>query len=176
MSRTVNRKSEVEKATDIVRDAGGKVVGRTRLQKIAYLLEVAGLGDGFEFEYRHYGPYSEDLATAARNANLLGCLHEDEQPTSWGGFYSVFTTEGESNDDVPSSRKKLARIAVKADPIELELAATAAYLAEHGETDPWQETARRKPEKVEGERLDKAKALYKKLRLVDTEIPLPDLA
>lgn len=175
MSRIVNRKAEVDKARDIVRDAGGRVVGRTRLQKIAYLLELAGLGDGFEFEYRHYGPYSEDLATAARNAHSMGFIHEDEQPTSWGGFYSIFTTEDESDDKVLSSRKELAQLAVKADPIELELAATAAYLAVHGESNPWQETARRKPDKVEGTRLNKARALYRKLREIDTPDTLPDL-
>ncbi len=41
---------------EIVRDVGGRIVGRTRLQKIAYLLELAGFGVGFRFEYRHFGP------------------------------------------------------------------------------------------------------------------------
>ena len=49
----------------IVRDAGGEVTGRTRLQKIAYLLEVVGFGNGFQFSYKHYGPYSEGVAASA---------------------------------------------------------------------------------------------------------------
>jgi hypothetical protein len=32
-----------QKAAEIVRDAGGRIVGRTKLQKIAYLLELSGL-------------------------------------------------------------------------------------------------------------------------------------
>lgn len=86
MPREVERKRDVDKVTEIIRAAGGEIVGRTRLQKVAYLLELAGLGHGFSFEYRHYGPYSEDLALASRNADLLGFLEEEERPTSWGGF------------------------------------------------------------------------------------------
>ena len=56
------------KVAGIVRDAGSRIVGRTRLQKVAYLLSVTGLEDGLPFVYKHYGPYSEDLATAARDA------------------------------------------------------------------------------------------------------------
>jgi uncharacterized protein YwgA len=64
-------KPDWQKAAEIVRDAGGRIVGRTKLQKVAYLLELAGLGDGFQFEYRHYGPYSEDLAGAIQMANAF---------------------------------------------------------------------------------------------------------
>ena len=60
-----HRRRETEKAADIVRAAGGRVVGRTRLQKIGYLLELAGLGEGFPYAYRYYGPYSEERLTAA---------------------------------------------------------------------------------------------------------------
>ena len=58
------------KVAAIVRDAGGRIVGRTRLQKVAYLLSIAGLEEGLPFTYKHYGPYSEDLASAARDARL----------------------------------------------------------------------------------------------------------
>ena len=36
---------DATKAAAIVRDAGGEIVGRTELQKIAYLLNVTGLGE-----------------------------------------------------------------------------------------------------------------------------------
>ena len=39
--------NDAHRAAEIVRDAGGHIVGRTRLQKIAYILEAAGLGGGF---------------------------------------------------------------------------------------------------------------------------------
>jgi hypothetical protein len=37
-----SRKYGPQKVADIIRDAGGKIVGRTRLQKIGYLLELLG--------------------------------------------------------------------------------------------------------------------------------------
>jgi len=172
-----HRKRETEKAADIVRAAGGRVVGRTRLQKIGYLLELAGLGEGFSYAYRYYGPYSDELAAAARDARLLGLLQETEHPASWGGTYSIFTVPGATPvGPVDPSRRILARTAADADPVELELAATAAYLSAEGATDPWAETARRKPEKAQDGRLTNAKALYRQLQDIATPKPLPRIA
>jgi uncharacterized protein len=161
------------KVVDIVRDAGGRVVGRTRLQKITYLLSVGGLEDGLPFIYKHYGPYSEDLATSAREANLLGLLREIEQPASWGGMFSTYVVSDPSGLEATEPRRRLATEAAAADAIELELAATAVYLAKEGYGDPWTETARRKPEKAEGGRIGKAQALYRKLSAINPPVPLP---
>src|SRR5580693_3962979 len=98
MAANEPRKRDFQKVADIVHDAGGEVVGRTRLQKIAYLLELAGLGEGFDFEYRHYGPYSDQLAAATRLAGAFGLIKEEERPTAWGGFYSVYTATAPAND------------------------------------------------------------------------------
>ena len=73
----------------IVRDAGGRVVGRTRLQKMAFILEASGLGSGFPFIYKHYGPYSEELSNASRTAAILGILKETESPASWGDRFRL---------------------------------------------------------------------------------------
>jgi hypothetical protein len=43
MARAVSQRSNIKKAADIVRGAAGRVIGRTRLQKIAYFLEVSAL-------------------------------------------------------------------------------------------------------------------------------------
>ena len=68
---------------------------------------------------------------------------------------------------------RLAREMVSADAVELELAATAAYLAYEGFSYPWGETKRRKPDKADFGRLDKAKQLYARLLRVPTPNPLP---
>lgn len=171
MSQT-NMSRDFERATQIVRDCGGEVVGRTKLQKVAYLLEATGLGDGFAFEYRHYGPYSEQLTTAVRSAQLFDLLDEEERATSWGGTYSIFKVRQSCGTDA-GVRGELARIAVLADAIELELAATAAFLASDGHKDAWAETARRKPQKATARRVDGAKALYKQLQKLSTPKQLP---
>lgn len=171
MAAQLNQRREYERVVQIVSDSGGRVVGRTKLQKIAYLLEATGLGDGFSFAYRHYGPYSEELTSAARSAKLLGVLREEECATAWGGTYSIYSVPVRSTED--TARTKVAKIGAGADAIELELAATAAFLASEGNTDPWGETAKRKPEKASETRLAGAKDLYRQLRQVKTPKRLP---
>lgn len=169
----VNDKAAADAAA-IVRDAGGKLVGRTRFQKLGYVLKSAGLGSDFDFEYRLYGPYSEELNTSADNARSLGLLREEMKTANWGGKYSVFQSTMKPEREVPKARKELAQIARDADPIELELAATALFLYHNKfKHDPWGETARRKPEKAD--KLPNAKLLYEKLRRVNTPKTLPAL-
>jgi uncharacterized protein YwgA len=167
-------KRDMEKVANIIHDAGGRVVGRTRLQKIAFLLELTGLGEGLDFEYRHYGPYSEQLANAVSTATTVGLISEEERAASWGGSYSIFTTSNR-HSNASSARLELIAKTASADPIALELAATAAYFAAEGESDPWGETARRKPEKA-ADRLDSAKSLYLRLENLSTPVSLPRIS
>jgi uncharacterized protein YwgA len=170
MNNPTRSKSSAEKVAAIVAAAGGRLVGRTRLQKLAYLLEQVGLGDGFQFQYRHYGPYSEELALATRDATLMGVLEEAENAATWGGTYSIYTTSQPAPD---ATRLAFAQIAADANAVELELAATAAFLSQEGDSNPWEETARRKPDKADAGRLQKAKELYRKFAGVRTPTPLP---
>ena len=162
-------KNDGEKVRSIIADAGGQIVGRTKLQKIAYLLEIAGEGDGFHFEYHHYGPYSDDLTRAASIACMMGDVAEKERATNWGGFYSIYTTSAVSQQN--GTRQRLAKTAAKANSVVLELAATAAYFAISGESDPWQETEKRKPDKAEEGRLEEAKKLYAELCIISEKLP-----
>lgn len=171
---------QARQAAAIVRDAGGRIVGRTKLQKIAFFFEAAGVGSGFPFRYKHYGPYSEQLAAATQHAAALRLIIEDECVANWGGRYSVFRlpmppdqTTLSARGQLAQERGQLAQEMVEADAVELELAATAAFLANEGFCDPWAEAARRKPEKAEGERLERAKQLYGRLREIPTPRPLP---
>ena len=159
----------------VVRDAGGRVVGRTKLQKLVYVLVQSGLEPELPYTYKHYGPYSETVAAAARDAHLLGFLREREEPASWGGVYSVYSFDGPPDNQVDPVRIELAHIAASADAVELELAATALLLAREGRNDAWAETERRKPEKAAAGKLAKAKELYGRLVAVNTPVRLPAL-
>ncbi|HEX4302143.1 MAG TPA: hypothetical protein VHZ78_05090 [Rhizomicrobium sp.] len=162
-------------AADIVRDAGGRIVGRTKLQKVAFLLELVGLGSGFSFEYKHYGPYSEELTAAIREAAAFDLVQTTEQSTSWGGWYSVYSTTSKA---VGSDRRRIdfAAEASKVGSVELELAATAAYLAAmEGYRDPWDETRRRKADKAANGRLERAQDAYRQLTSIATPTRLPDI-
>jgi uncharacterized protein len=165
--------NEAQRVAEIVRDAGGQIVGRTRLQKIAYILEAVGLGAGFQFRYKHYGPYSEQLADAAQTARIFGMINEQETHAAWGGVYSIYYSMLPPEVRVSEARRRLVQELVNVDAVELELAATALFLACERFPDPWNETARRKPDKVEGGRLQRAHQLYQHLRSVPTPRPLP---
>lgn len=165
---------DLEEVVRIVSAAGGELVGRTRLQKTAFLLELTGLETGFPFHYKHYGPYSEELAAAADIAPLILDFNETQRRSSWGGTYSVFTSSNPASEDLPPAYRSLVRLAKEANPIALELAATAAFLAADEKIcDPWEETARRKPEKATAAMMERAKELYGELQKVDTPNPLP---
>ncbi|MGE3144923.1 MAG: hypothetical protein AB7K35_05000 [Pseudorhodoplanes sp.] len=157
----------------VIMDAGGEVVGRTKLQKTAYLLTLAGFENRFRFGYKHYGPFSEDLADAADLATAFELISERQQEASWGGTYSIYSAPADEPSAHPS-RVRLAREAAKSDAILLELAATAAYLFQEGKRQPWAETARRKPDKAADNRLDRAKGLYAQLRAA-SDNALPDI-
>lgn len=171
-----NPKPDRLKAAEIVRDAGGQIVGRTKLQKVAYLLELAGLGDGFDFKYRSYGPYSEDLASAIRVARASNLVTEEEREATWGGKYSIYCSTPRAGERVSGERARFAEEAAKISSIELELAATAAYLyAVEGCRNPWERTEQLKPDKAREGRLERAKEAYRQLLALPTRKPLPKI-
>lgn len=163
------------RAAEIIRDAGGYIVGRTKLQKIGFFLEAAGVGAGFPFRYKHYGPYSEQLAAAAQHAAALRLIVENESVANWGGPYSTFASLLPPDQSPNQTRLRLAHEMVSADAVELELAATAVYLAHERFPDPWGETARRKPDKAEGGRIERARQLYHRIRQIPTPYALPNI-
>ncbi len=165
-----------KQAAAIVRDAGGKITGQSRLQKTAYLLAAVGLDDGFWFIYRQEGPHSDDLAMSAMMGTLLGNLSEQERQADWGGTYSIYSVDEKPDDSVPPERLEFARTAALENSVVLELAATAVFLFKDGYEDPWAETERRKPVKVANGRLDKAKNLFERLKKIKVPEPLPDFA
>jgi uncharacterized protein len=163
-------KNTAKSVASIVASAG-ELVGRTRLQKIGSLLELTGLGAGFRYEYYLFGPYSDDFADAVNRAAALGYIREEVKRSARRGEYSVFRAE-----HVPSelpAKDQIVQIAKDADAIDLELAATAAFLASQGESKPWAEVVARKRDKAE--HVGTAKALYRRLSAVNVPRPLPPI-
>jgi hypothetical protein len=168
------------RAARIVREAGGELVGRTRLQKVVFLTQLAGFGDEFDFEYRHYGPFSEDLATGIEIAAGLHVVDEEEKRADWGGWYSIYRTTEETPAVASLDRSRFVAAAAQIGAIELELAATAAFLyAKEGivppRGDPWEATCQLKPDKASHGRLALAKAAYRKLQKLPTPKKLPPI-
>src|SRR5687768_11461768 len=80
-----------EHVAAIVDAAGGRLVSRVRLQKIAYLLDQLGMESGFDYQYFHYGPYSRDIDNAILDAKAFDYVVENfDRRQSDGARYSVF--------------------------------------------------------------------------------------
>lgn len=163
---------------ELIALAGGRLVGRTKLQKSACILELVGVGYGFPFGYRHFGPYSEELKLACSDADALGYIEEQTEIAAWGGWYSVFLAKNAVpiENATQNLRSEILGVTASADPVELELAVTAAFLAANRSVDAWKELVVRKPTKATPERVEAAKDLYKKLASIRTPKELPAIA
>lgn len=155
--------ASAQNVVHIVQLNGGRLIGKTRLQKSAYFLEAFGIGFGFNFEYHHYGPYSEELAQLADDARALGFLNEEWYTSQDGAKYAAFFDTGKSKDDeepVDQKRRNVLRLLGGYSAVELELAATAHFLMGKGYSDrAWTETRERKALKISADRLARAKKL-----------------
>jgi uncharacterized protein YwgA len=148
---------------------GGRLIGKTRLQKSAYFLEIMGAGFGFDFSYHRFGPYSEDLANSADDAFALGLIDVDWKEAEGGTHYAIFQNKP-SNENFENKaeqdlrRQSLLNVLKRYSSIEIELAATADFLRRNGYAkDPWTETRRRKASKVDDARLIKSQRLLREL-------------
>ncbi len=157
---------------DLVAAAGGKLVSRIRVQKIAYLLDKMGAESGFSFSYHHYGPYSRDLDSAILDAEAFDKIEEGiARRVSDGAPYSVFTSKFDLEKHVYSYLKndKLREWVVTlagTNVTVLELAATAHWLAKEERVPDWKAAIfQRKGAKTGNGRLDEATKLLKSLGL-----------
>lgn len=157
---------------DIVAAAGGRLVSRIRLQKIAYLLDQLGAKSGFDYVYHHYGPYSRELDAAIFDAEAFELVEERFRRRELDGArYSIF--ESKTPPDSPpfsclrdNGLRELAHRLASENVTVLELAATAHWLAESEKLTDWKtEIVRRKGSKTAEGRLEEATKLLGELRL-----------
>jgi uncharacterized protein YwgA len=154
----------------IIRLNGGRIIGKTRLQKTVYFLETLNLGSGFEFSYHHYGPYSEELANSVNDARALDMLSIEWGVSQEGAEYAIFLDKGEKiQEDEKPERDELRRAVLTVlrgySSVELELAATSDFLEKHSYgAEAWSETRRRKFRKISEEGIARGKQLLQALR------------
>jgi uncharacterized protein len=155
-------------AVAIVALNGGELVGRTRMQKAAFLLEQSGMRSGLEFAYHHFGPFSADLARGWDNAAFDDRLTMTERPGFREMPYTVFMTDEPPPPHLgalPRDRAAALLASMNAhSDVVLELAATMVFLRGRV-ADPIEEVRIRKPHKATPKRLDEAGALVRDLGL-----------
>jgi len=154
----------------VLRLSGGRLVGRIRLQKTLFLMDMAGADIDAHFEYHHYGPYSSDVSSGLYWAETEGSIQEEfGYRNSDGARYSVFVLQ--DNADVPEavgclsderSRELIGQFEQENSTV-LELAATALWLRRVENIENWQgELIRRKARKASQDRIERAVALLER--------------
>lgn len=140
---------------------GGRIVGKTRLQKTFYLLNACGLNTGVEFDYYKYGPFSSELAQTVDEAYAEKRIEIEEGVGRYRVPYKIFSTAEAAPESIGNlDADKVRKILKILDPysaLELEVAATIHYLKENGYGDEAVKEAKtRKPLKADQRRVEKA--------------------
>lgn len=156
---------------DMIALSGGRLVGRTRLQKTVYLLDTQGLKSGAAYYYYNFGPFSDDIADAISDGKFAGELSEKTDYRQVDGSpFSIFEChkpvdgfETLGGLDREKARTLLEKLKA-ANSTVLELAATIHWLRFIEKVQDWRtELKRRKGAKTEGGRVEQAVALLGEL-------------
>jgi uncharacterized protein YwgA len=149
-----------------------RIVGKTRLQKVFFLLDQCGLNSGAKYNYHHYGPYSADITDAAEDAVLYGNLTFEERPGFYDipyGIYEASKQPAQVANRLGSLPKETVQeklnIMSEYSAIELELAATLQFLRAEGFARAVEEVKQLKPAKANERRMQHAVELLRRLGL-----------
>jgi uncharacterized protein len=156
-----------ELVVDVVALSGGRLVGRTRMQKTIYLLDARGLNSGAAYYYYNFGPFSDDVADGISDSKFTGALLEKTgNRQSDGSPFSIFETEkpaeqviGLGNLRAEEAKDLLQQLGAVSSTV-LELASTIHWLVTVEKVADWRtELKRRKGAKTEGGRVNRAVGL-----------------
>ena len=156
---------------DLLAAAGGEITGRVRMQKMFYLLQQLGLTSDLHFRFHHYGPYSKNLDEAIDGAKALyGVQEVISYRLTDGAPFSVFKGPTRVLDKVGEMQidraRELSKRLLAQSSTVLELAATIHWIEHVDKIVDWRpELKRRKGQKTEGGRAEKALELLKDLGL-----------
>lgn len=173
-----NSKDLSDFVVGVIALCGGKVAGKTRLQKTVYLIQRLTETNFFRFGYHYYGPYSVDLVAAVDGAQDGGRIQADMRVGYYNIPYVMYKTDERTPDRLAGRSVTKIRGWLKkfdeVDTIVLELAATWLFLRcdEGIPTNKIQPLLRQlKPQKATDDRLNKALSLLKSLNLVSQKSP-----
>ena len=122
----------------------GKLSGRIRVQKIAYLLQQKGAAElgSIEFAYHHYGPFADEIANVLSGAVRTGIITEKAESfdDEWQRYeYSLGPAESRYASILSQKTAGLIKDVVEASKDlhwrVLELAATVLFLMQRDDSD-----------------------------------------
>ena len=127
-------------------DWAGTLETRKRMQKVVYLLQVAGCPLGADYTLHHYGPYSHDVARLTDEMVQASLLVEKTTSNAVGQQYSYSLSESARSsladfEATPTGRAQAAALdpilskshwLLQADLRDLEYAATIVFFRKQG--------------------------------------------
>ena len=115
-----------------------RVKGKKRLQKLTYLLKEAGAEFDADFRLKDFGPFSYDVADAAKMMTYFGEIDESEEEVGYANqLMTVYSLEGKPEcKGIENLIKDNLLIVLeeidKFSTLELEVAATVRFLESEG--------------------------------------------
>ena len=177
----MDKNSKIKRLKEIFQACDNEIIGRIRLQKLAYLAEKINYGLGVKFHYHHYGPFSEGLVSFIDDVVIDETVSEEiKRKKNNLGEYFVYKINDNNSNAMDNNSATFFKAAKEIDPLYLELLATALFLQEEDkETDVWQKLRELKPEKAQDKYLQKSYEAYCKLQELSKNLEditaLPDL-
>lgn len=130
----MNSNEDFGKIIDLLKYVG-VIKGRTKFQKMVYILQNNGISFSEKFRYHYYGPYSSELQLEIDELVDRGIFKEKEEGPSSKYELNSVVTDIEITDREIQRNGKLIKFLVEQDYQELELVATIYYLKNIGYTD-----------------------------------------
>lgn len=75
-----------------------RIVGRTKIQKIAYLVNICGWNVFTDFEYHYYGPYSETLSSELVSLVENKWVRERQEITEQGNSLYIYSLDRDNTN------------------------------------------------------------------------------
>lgn len=125
----MDKLSRIKKINQLLTAAGGKVIGRKKFHKLAYLCQEAGTDLGQSFVFHYYGVYSPSLADDLSLAERWKEITETQEGPSYVIELNPELHPGKETDF--SGGLKVAQALAGEEPAVLEVLSTIIYLDRH---------------------------------------------
>ena len=165
---------------------GGAIKGVDSIQRIAYLLEEAGVVNGFNFHWQEASPYCEKIEKITNSAKSyfkeLKIIHTKTKSGVRDIMYKTFVPYHGCGDEFDYFQIIVTQ-AARYEPKQLDLAVSAAFYQKYlqkNRDDTWEWVKLRKYGKWYVDLVEESQKVYEELRSTPgleklPEIPIPNI-
>jgi len=150
----------------------GRVLGKKRLQKLAYFAAETGADADVKFFLHGYGPFSAQIASAADLLSFVGAIKEETVRLKPSPFFSTLyqlSDAKEVREELPQASANAIRELDNFSTVELEIASTLSFFMKRGKAPEEAEklTAQLKPGKATNPTMKRAEEALSRIGLYE---------